>query len=148
MAEWMRQDQAISYGVQLGLVPSDMPGEEQGRRGEGGAGADEMGQGHQERTSSTAVHRQDDHTQADVDLEQDSMARAFSETGELLEEKMLDAFAFWDEAPGARGPELPDIPEVTNGVAQFGSRVMPAGSAVDDSGEGEMGRGPWSNLGT
>lgn len=86
VAEWTEQDQAVSYGVQLGIVPSDLA------REEGENGLPESDRREDENAST--------HEMSEVVDWKSVMEMAFSETGDILEGKVLDAFAFCDQVPG------------------------------------------------
>lgn len=86
IAEWTEHDQAVSYGVQLGIVPSDLAREE----GETGLPGPDRRE-----DESIGTHE----LLEDVDWKH-VMDMTFSETGDILEGKVLDVFAFSDQIPG------------------------------------------------
>lgn len=89
MAAWMEQDQAISYGVQLGIVPPDLAREER----------------------QEAVLRSDSVEDEGVSSREGSedvewkgiLDEAFSETGDTLESNLLNAFAACMSGSGVWG---------------------------------------------
>lgn len=79
MATWMEHDQAISYGVQLGIVPPDLAGEE---RQESGSGSESGEDGDVSSQQSVEGHEW-----------KEIMAEAFSEKGDVLEGNLLNELA-------------------------------------------------------
>lgn len=104
IAEWMQQDQAISYGVQLGILPSDLPPREAGISPPHEKQQQPAGPGGDNQRGDAQAQAQA-HAQAQG-WRESLMARAFSAAGDDLERKLLEVFTFRDEPPGlgpARG---------------------------------------------
>lgn len=110
MAEWMQQDQAISYGVQLGIVPpADMAREDDDERAGAGEGTPAstfgttMREGDREvEGSAAALAAARENAQAEAEWE-DMTAWVFSEAGDCVEGRVLDVFVFRDQPPGTHG---------------------------------------------
>lgn len=117
MAEWMSQDQAVSYGMQLGIVPPELPAGEDGSRpsapvaAAAAAGAISGKTAYEDAQPSAVGALREVTTAAAAAADwDDTTAWAFSEAGDRAEGRLLEAFVFKDQPHLIGGSAIPEPP--------------------------------------
>lgn len=109
MAEWMSQDQAVSYGMQLGIVPPELPAGEDGSRPSAPVAAATSSKTAYEDAQPAAVGALREATTVTADWD-DTTAWAFSEAGDRAEGMLMEAFVFRDQPHLIGESSIPEPP--------------------------------------
>lgn len=134
--DWAEQDQAILFGLQLGIISPgmamDWAEDVEVPSPESLPTSDEGAPAHQPQTPLQSKQQDNNNTMEHNAKWKEIAGQAFSDTVDIPERNVLDAFIFRDQLPGEREQRLQDVAAADTPINRDGGNGNPRGSGYGE----------------